>query len=190
MSTFSAIANSGANDEGLGSFDEQLSAAGGIHAFYGPESSQALASSGGGSSNSSANITSAIPTTQEGPPPYSQLYNTTSRSPTVDTLEFLEFISKNGVRIIPYHELEIDPTRGTIDANFANDITLLQGANMKVVPGKWHTDEEPRNKAIDLIKDGCIPVALKVFKKAPVPAATFDEAGLRSALDGCEQGKR
>jgi len=93
----------------------------------------------------------------------------------VDTLEFLEFISKNGIRIIPHEELEIPESRA-VDT----DAVLLQGANMKVIPGKWHTDERPYKH---WSSPGSMAVALKVFKQAPVSAELRDEGGLGSALD-------
>ncbi|KAF8429073.1 kinase-like domain-containing protein [Tirmania nivea] len=157
--------------EGLETFEdsENLSVAGhgGIRAFHGSESSIFANSE----LNSEAANQKKTPTMQ----PQAELLLTSSALPEVDTLEFLEFISKNGIRIIPYEELELQGshTRDT-------DAVLLQGANMKVIPGKWHTDERPYTHWSSL---GSMAVALKVFKQAPVSAAFRDEGGLGSALD-------
>ena len=179
MSTSSAILNSEVTDGGgLGPSEELL--AGGIRAFYGSESSSEVLASDG----ASASIITTATTQEDVPPPQLKAAVPRQTASTVGTLEFLEFIAKNEVRIIPYGELEVGPADGATDGSITH-VTLLEGANMKIIRGKWRTDDPPvRFRGRHYDPNEPIAVALKVFKKAPAPAAVRAATGLMSALDG------
>ncbi|KAF8459751.1 hypothetical protein BDZ91DRAFT_851920 [Kalaharituber pfeilii] len=163
---------------------EELSPTGGIRAFYGGESSSLDLFSFESKSHSSSTVSPAsmtASTNQTGAPRPNQAaayqLHKAPASAAIDTLEFFEFISKNGVRIIPFDELEMDPKAARA---IADDGALLEGANMKIIRGKWHTEDRPYGYRSH---SGPIAVALKVFKKAPVGAAVTGAAAAGSALD-------
>jgi serine/threonine protein kinase len=91
------------------------------------------------------------------------LVTSSSPSSAVDSLEFLEFMSKNSIEIIPYDQFTLE--RGIKDGSSGDSKTPaleLKGANMQVIKARWNDEI----------------VALKVFQAISTPGVGSTAYGM------------